>query len=178
MEAGNAEYINASASFAVEQGGQWYAMATPAEPTNPATALSTTAYAVLGPQTYSPLAAQWKTLTLVGTAGVIVGGPPAQNLSGPITAAGLLFQHFGTSGGDLNYDSFTIQAPGSTGGLDIGPLVNGSVTLTWIGNPAVFLQSSTDLIHWAAVPNTAGAHMLTVSVTGTHVFYRLAGPLP
>ena len=178
MEAGNAEYTNASASFAVEQGGQWYAMATPVEPTNPATALSTTAYAILAPQTYSPLAAQWKTLTLIGTAGVIVGGPPAQNLSGPITAAGLLFQHFGTSGGDINYDSFTIQAPGSTGGLDIGPLVNGSVTLTWIGNPAVFLQSSTDLIHWAAVPNTAGAHMLTVSVTGTHVFYRLAGPLP
>jgi hypothetical protein len=178
MEAGNAQYTNVSASFAVEQGGQWYAMATPVEPTNPPTALSTSAYATLASQTYSPAASQWKTLTLVGTAGVIVGGTPAQNLSGPITAAGLLFQHFGTSGGDINYNSFVIQATGFIGGLNIGSLVNGSVTLTWVGNPAVSLQSSTDLIHWAAVPNTTGDHMLTVSATGTNEFFRVVGLLP
>jgi hypothetical protein len=180
MEAGNAAYTNASASFAVEEGGQWYAMATPVQPTNSPT-LSTSAYTALGPQIYSPLASQWKTLTFVGTAGVIVGGAPAQNLSGPITAAGLLFQHFGTSGADLNYDSFTIQAVGSgnlVGGIEIGPLVNRSVTLTWVGNPGVSVESSTDLIHWVSIPGTFGNHTLTVSATGTHVFYRLAGPLP
>jgi hypothetical protein len=176
MEAGNAQYTNASASFAVEQGGQWYAMATPVEPTNSPT-LSTSTYTPLGPQTYSPLASQWETLTLVGTAGVIVGGPPPQNLSGPITAAGLLFQHFGTSGADLNYNSFAIQATGSgslIGGLNIGPIVNGAVTLSWVGNPAVNVQSSTDLIHWQDVAGTLGEHMLTVSVTANQgVFYRL-----
>ncbi|MGA2173915.1 MAG: hypothetical protein ABSH38_02920 [Verrucomicrobiota bacterium] len=185
MEAGNAAYTNASASFAVQQGGQWYAMATPVEPatSSPATPLSTTAYTTLpasGPQLYSPLASQWKTLTLVGTAGVIVGGPPAQNLSGPITAAGLLFQHFGTSGADLNYNSFTIQAtgPGSLiGGLNIGPLVNGSVTLTWVGNAAVNLQSATSLSpsNWQDVPNTLGQHSLTVSVAGSQKYFRLIG---
>jgi hypothetical protein len=173
LEAGNSSYVNVSASFAVQQGGQWYAMATPVEPTSPANPLSTTAYTALTPQIYSPLASQWLTLTLVGTQGVIVGGPPAQNLRGPITAAGLLFQNFGTSGGSINYDAFAIQAPGYIGGLNIGPLVNGSVTLTWIGNPAVNLQSSTDLIHWTDVPNTLGNHMLTVSATNAHVFYSL-----
>jgi hypothetical protein len=177
MLAGNSAYTNVSASFAVEQGGQWYAMAAPVEPTNPATALSTTTYTPLGPQTYSPAAAQWKTLTFVGTSGLIVGGPPAQNLSGPITAAGLLFQHFANAGGDLNYNFFQIQATsGAIGGLNVGPVVNGSVTLTWVGNPAVFLQSSTDLIHWTAMPSTQGNHMLTVLATATHVFYRVAGP--
>jgi hypothetical protein len=183
MEAGNSAYTNASASFAVEQGGQWYAMATPVEPAtySPATPLSTTAFTTLpasGPQIYSPLASQWKTLTLVGTAGVIVGGTPAQNLSGPITAAGLLFQHFGASGASLNYNSFTIQATGTgslIGGINIGPIVNGSVTLNWIGNAAVNVQSSTDLIHWQDVPGTLGGHTLAVSVNGNqHVFYRLA----
>ncbi len=183
MEAGNSGYTNASASFAVEQGGQWYAMATPVEPATytPATPLSTTVFTSLpasGPQIYTPLASQWRTLTLVGTAGVIVGGTPAHNLSGPITAAGLLFQHFGTSGADLNYNSFTIQATGSgslIGGLNIGPLVAGSVTLTWIGNPAVNLQSATSLSpsNWQDVPNTLGEHAWTVSVAGSQKYFRL-----
>jgi hypothetical protein len=175
MLAGNSAYTNVSASFAVEEGGQWYAMATPVEPTNPATALSTSTYTTLGPQTYSPLAAQWKTLTLVGTAGVIVGGPPTQNLSGPITAAGLLFQH-GNAGGDLNYNYFAIQTTVFVGRISFSPVVNGSLTLTWVGSPTISLQSSTDLIHWATVPNTAGVSLLTVSVKGAQAFYRLVEP--
>jgi hypothetical protein len=176
MLAGDSAYTNVSASFAVEQGGQWYAMATPVEPVNPASPLSTTAYTALGPQTYSPAAAQWVTLTFVGATGLTVGGPPAQNLSGPITAAGLLFQH-GNAGGDLNYNFYQIQATtGAIGGLNIGPVVSNTVSVTWVGNPAVFLQSSTDLIHWTTVPNTQGNHMLTVTATGTNEFYRVAGP--
>jgi hypothetical protein len=184
MIAGNTDSTNVSASFAIEEGGQWYAMATPVQPANPATPLppeptgayGPSAYVPEGPQTYSPVASQWVTLTFVGTAGVIVGGAPAQNLRGPITAAGLLFQH-GTAGGDINYDFYQIQALGAVGGLNIGPVVNGSATITWIGNPAVFLQSSTDLVHWTAVPTTQGNHMLTVSAKATAVFYRVAGPL-
>jgi hypothetical protein len=121
------------------------------------------------------LAAQWKTLTLVGTAGVIVGGPPTQNLSGPITAAGLLFQH-GNAGGDLNYNYFAIQTTVFVGRISFSPVVNGSLTLTWVGSPTISLQSSTDLIHWATVPNTAGVSLLTVSVKGAQAFYRLVEP--
>jgi hypothetical protein len=180
MEAGNAEYTNASASFAVEQGGQWYVMATPVQPTNDPD-LNTTGFTTLGPEIYSPAASQWRTVTLTGTAGVSVGGVPSQNLTGPITASGLLFQHYGTAGASLDFDSFTIQATGVgslIGGIEIGPLVNGTATLTWVGNPAVFVQSSTDLVHWAAMPNTQGNHMLTVSGAASHLYYRLAGPLP
>jgi hypothetical protein len=160
----------------VEQGGQWYAMATPIEPMNPSTALSTSAYTTLGPQIYSPLAAQWVTVTLVGTQGVVVGGPPAQNLSGPITAAGLLFQH-GNDGGSLDYNFYQIQATGTgslIGGINIGPVINGSATLSWVGNAAVNVQSSTDLIHWSDVPGTLGNHIFTVSATANQeVYYRL-----
>jgi hypothetical protein len=175
MLAGNSAYTNVSASFAVEEGGQWYAMATPIEPTNPATPLSTSTYSPMGPQTYSPLASQWVTLTFVGTAGVIVGGPPANNLSGPITAAGLLFQHFANAGGDINYNYYAIQTTGVfVGRLNISPIVNGAVTLSWVGSPSISLQSSTDLVHWTTFPNTAGANSLTVLVSGNqHVFYRL-----
>ncbi len=175
MLAGNAAYTNVSATFAVEQGGQWYAMAAPIEPTNPATPLSTTVYTALGPQTYSPLASQWVTLTFVGTTGLIVGGPPANNLSGTITAAGLLFQHFNSAGGDINYNYFAIQTTVFVGRLNVGPVINGNVVLTWVGAPTISLQSSPDLVHWATVPNTAGASSLTVSVKGANVFYRLVG---
>jgi len=180
MEAGNASYTNVSASFAVQQGGQWYAMATPIEPASSSASLSTSAFTGLGPQTYSPLASQWKTVTLVGTAGVVVGGAPAHNLSGPITAAGLLFQHFGTSGGDLNYNLFNIQAVGSgslIGGVNIGAASNGVATVTWIGNAAVQLQSATTLTgpnNWHNVNGTVGQHSYRVSTTSpTTTFYRL-----
>jgi hypothetical protein len=181
MAEGNSSYTNVSASFAVEEGGQWYVMTTPVEPaymtTPPATPL-TSAYTALSPQTYSPLASQWKTVTLVGTAGVIIGGTPAQNLSGPITAAGLLFQHFGTSGGDINYNSFTIQAngPGNlVGGVNISPVASRTATLTWIGNPAVNLQSTTSLNppNWQDVPNTLGQHSWPASATGAQTYYQL-----
>ncbi len=181
---GNVNYTNVSASFAVQQGGQWYAMATPVEPTNPAVPLPSepagaygpSAYLPMGPQTYNPLASQWVTLTFVGSAGVIVGGPPAQNLSGPITAAGLLFQHFNNAGGDINYDYYNIQTTGVfVGRLNVSPVVNGSVILSWVGSPTISLQSSPDLVHWTTVANSAGANSVTVSVKAGNVFYRLVG---
>jgi hypothetical protein len=178
---GNGNYVNVSASIAVRIGGQWYVNATPIVPTNGVVPLTTT-YTVIGPQTYDPTAANWQVVTLAGTSGVIVGGPAPQNLKGPITAAGLLFRHYGTSGGDINYNSFTIQATGTSGanligGPNIGPVVNGQVTLTWVGNPAVKLQSTPSLspTSWGDVPNTLGNHTITVNATGTH-YYRLTGP--
>jgi len=198
MVQGNANYTNVSASFAIEEDGQWYAMATPffAASFTPAVVLSSTAtsYTPFGPQTYSPVASQWLTLTfgpnnVASPTNVVVGGNPAKNLSGPITAAGILFQH-GTSGGDLNWNFYQINATSGTGGpgTGIGGLnigvgapngvtgVSNAVTLTWVGNPSVSLQSSTDLIHWTNVTNTSGNHTLTISATNTDEFYRVTGP--
>lgn len=195
---GNANYTNVSASFAIQQGGQWYAMATPffAASFTPATVMSDSdvTYTPFGPQAYSPLAANWLSLTfgpnnVASPNNVVVGGTPAQNLSGLITAAGILFQH-GTYGGDLNWNFYQIQATTgfggagtAIGGLNItsgitssGSGSSNTVTLSWVGNPAVFIQSSTDLIHWTDVANTSGDHTLTITATGTNQFYRVAGP--
>jgi hypothetical protein len=179
---GNAAYINASASIAVRIEGQWYVNATPIVPTNGVVPL-TAAYATIGPQIYDPAASNWQVVTLAGTAGVIVGGPAPQNLSGPITAAGLLFRHYGTAGGSINYNGFTIQATGSTGanligGVNISPVLSGAATLTWVGNPSVKLRSTGSLsppVTWTDVPNTLGAHSITVTANGQR-YYRLTGP--
>jgi hypothetical protein len=184
MAQGDGAWTNVTASFAVQQGGQWYAMATPLITASftPAIALLAPGsiaanYTLLGPQTYSPAASQWKSLTFVGAQGVVLGGTPAQNLSGPITAAGLLFQYFG-AGGSINFNSFNIQATGAgnlVGSLNIGPLINGTVTLTWIGNPAVNLQSASSLTStFADISSTLGQHSYTVNVSGVQQqYYRL-----
>lgn len=188
MAQGNANlWTNVTASIAVQQGGKWYAMTGSPFLTasaTPAITIATggnvgAAYTPIGPITYSPSASLWQTVTFTNTAGVLVGGTPSQNLGGPITAAGFLFQHYG-SGGSLDFNSYTIQATGSgslIGGINVNPMsTNGTVTLTWVGNPSVRVQSSTDLKTWTGVPNTAGQHSLTVPATGTHVFYSLVSP--
>lgn len=196
---GNAAYTNVAVSFAVQQGGQWYASANPIWPfytnTPPTTALPAT-YTTLFSQTYSPQASQWDVVSILApvtalasltnssgvvtnVTGVVVGGPATQNLSGPITAAGLLFNFLGAKGGDINFNSFVIQATGSgnlNGGINISPFsTNGTITLSWIGNPATSLQSEKTLIpdSWTNVPNTAGMHSLTVPLTGQAAYFRL-----
>ena len=186
---GNAAYTNISVSFAVQQGGQWYAMATAVwqryNVTPPTTPLTAT-YVTQPAQTYSPTASLWNTLTFVSNGvvgangpGLLVGGAPAKNLSGSITAAGLLFQHFTTAGGSINFNLLNIQATGAgnlIGGVNIGPVVNGNgtVTLTWIGNAAVNLQTAGSATStFTDVPNTLGQHSFTVTPAGLQQYYRL-----
>ena len=183
---GDGAWTNVNVAFAVKQGGQWYAYTgTPL-----LTASSTPAVALLAPasiagnytpftQTYTNTASLWQTLTFTNTAGVLLGGTPAQNLRGSITAAGLFFQYFG-AGGSVNLNSFNIQATGAgnlIGGVNIGAATtNGTVTLTWIGNAAVNLQSASALAAtttWTDVPNTLGQHSLTVNAGGVQKYYRL-----
>jgi hypothetical protein len=182
---GNAQYIYVSASFAVQSGGVWYVNANPVIPTNSALTGTYTVYS----QPFSPVKTNWNVVTLVDTQGVIVGGQAPQDLSGPITAAGLLFRHYFTVtvppnfGGSINWNSFAIQATGVSGdnligGLNISPVVNGAVTLTWIGNPAVRLRSASSLTSpiWTDVPNTLGFHSKTLNVTGASQYFRIFGP--
>ena len=189
MAQGDGAWTNVTVSFAIKQGGQWYA-STP----NPLVTASSTPAILLGTpgsmaanyvpftQTYTNTAALWQMLTFTNSAGVLLGGTPAHNLSGSITAAGLLFQYFG-AGGSVNFDSYTIQATGAgnlIGGANIAPGANGAngaITLTWIGNPNVSVQTTTSLTPpaWADVPNTLGQHSLTVTPGGMHSYYRLKG---
>jgi hypothetical protein len=124
---------------------------------------------------FNPVAANWNNLTVTG-AGGLVGPPAASNLSGVITGAGLVFVTVGT-GGTFNFDNFVITGTG-VGGINVGPLTSGNINLSWVGNPAVKLQSTTGLSvpNWQDVPNTYGLYSLPASVTGPQKFFRLTTP--
>jgi hypothetical protein len=185
---GNANYTNVTASFAVRIDGKWYVYATPVIPYN-AVGLLTGAYAPFS-QTPSFAAGQWLNVTLAGTQGVIIGAPTVQPLTGAITAAGILFTHTfvvtvpPNFGGSMNWNAFAIQALGVSGdnligGINIGSVTNGQATLTWVGNPAVSVETTTSLtppIVWTPVPNTLTNHTATVNLTGQERYYRLVGP--
>jgi hypothetical protein len=124
---------------------------------------------------FNPAAANWNNLTVTGSGGII-GSPATRNLSGVMTGAGLVFVTVGT-GGTFNFENFVITGTG-VGGITAGPLVGGSLNLSWVGNPAVKLQSSTNLTSnvWQDVPGTYGLYSLPVSVTGPQKFFRLTSP--
>jgi hypothetical protein len=121
---------------------------------------------------FNPASANWKNLT-VATSGGIIGSTAASQLNGVMTGAGLVFVTVG-SGGDFNFDNFQITGTG-VGGINVGPLTGGNVNLSWVGNPAVNLQSTTILspANWQDMPNTLGLYSLPVPVTGSQKFFRL-----
>jgi hypothetical protein len=122
---------------------------------------------------FSPAAANWKNLT-VSSSGGLIGSPAASNLKGVMTGAGLVFVTVGT-GGTFNFDNVVITGTG-LGGINVGPLTGGNINLSWVGNPVVNLQSSTNLsssIYWQDVPNTLGLYSISVPVTGPQKFFRL-----
>jgi hypothetical protein len=164
---------NVTAAISVQMnGGQWYVSATnlPVATSSDSAAFSTYT------QTFTPNAANWKTLTLLAGSGATIGAASSTNLSGTVTGAGLVFTHVGT-GGTFNVDNFQITGTG-IGGITAGAVRSNTMTLSWIGNPAVHLQSATNLtappILWSDVPNTAGARSATVPITGPRMFFRLS----
>jgi hypothetical protein len=62
------------------------------------------------------------------------------------------------------------------GGITIGGIAGGQFTLTWTAGAAIRLQNSTDLKIWTDVPDTLGVDTITVPLTGSRRFFRLAGP--
>ncbi len=129
-------------------------------------------------QVFSPAKANWEVL-IINEFGTADGGPALNDLTGVMTGAGLAFT-YDSSGGDDNFANFTISGTG-LGGINVGPLTgNPTLNLSWVGNPAVNLQSATILSpnligggNWLDVPNTAGKYSLTVTNTGPQKFYRL-----
>jgi hypothetical protein len=121
---------------------------------------------------FNPAAANWKNITVTSSGG-LVGSTAASKLSGVMTGAGLVFVTVGT-GGNFNFDNFQITGTG-LGGINVGPLTGGNINLSWVGNPAVNLQSTTNLspANWQDVADTLGLYSLPVSGTGPHKFFRL-----
>jgi hypothetical protein len=160
---------NVTAYLAVQvNGANWYVSATalPVPTTDSPNNFSTYTTA------FNPAAANWKNLTILGS-GASIGSTAASNLSGVMTGVGLVFVTVG-SGGTHNFDNILITGSG-LGGINVGPVTGGSVNLSWVGNPAVNLQSSTNLstTNWVDVPNTLGLYSLPVSVNVPQKFLRL-----
>ncbi len=127
-------------------------------------------------QAFTPAAGSWRTLGLTAGSGATIGSPTTWNLTGTITGAGLVFSHAGE--GTFNFDNFQVTGAG-IGGITIGAVSGNTIPLSWIGNPAVRLQSTTNLnptVVWQDVPNTAGASTATVTNTAPQTFFRLMQP--
>ena len=164
---------NVTAYVAVQlNGANWYVAAGPLPV--PTTVDSAT-YATYT-MAFNPAAANWNNLTVTSSGGLI-GSPATGNLSGVMTGAGLVFVTVRT-GGTFNFDNFQIADIGVVGGINVGPLTGGNINLSWVGNPAVKLQSTTSLSapNWQDMPNTYGLYSLPVTVTGPQQFLRLKTP--
>jgi hypothetical protein len=161
---------NVTAYIAVQMNNaNWYVSAAPLPVP---TASDSSAYGTYT-LNFNPAAANWKNLTIATTGG-LVGSTASSNLSGIMTGAGLVFVTI-SSGGNFNFDNFGITGTG-LGGLNTGSLTNGQLALTWVGNPAVNLQSSTNLTNpaaWQDVPNTSGLYSWPAPISGPMQFYRL-----
>jgi len=164
---------NLTASIAVQMNGTaWYVAAT-SLPVD--TTVATTAYTTVS-QAFSPMAPNWKNLTLTGT-GATIGATAGANLSGNITGAGLVFTIAG-SGGNFNLDNFQITGTviANPGSITIGSSTPTTLTLNWTASPNVGLQSATNLappVVWSNVPGTAGQSSAIINTTGPQMFFRL-----
>jgi hypothetical protein len=163
---------NVTAYFAVQvNGGAWY-MSSSALPVPTATDSAT--YSTY-PMIFNPAAANWKNLT-IGANNATIGSTAASNLRGVMTGLGLVFVTIG-SGGTFNFDNVLVTGTG-VGGINVGSVSGGSLNLSWVGNPAVNLQSNTNLntSNWVDVPGTVGLYSFPLPVTGAQKFFRLKGP--
>jgi hypothetical protein len=158
---------NVTAYLAVQfNSNNWY-VATNPFPVPGTTSATYTGYAM----EFNGAASNWKNLTVTSSGGII-GSAATSNLGGIITGAGLVFVTVGT-GGTFNFDNFVISGTG-LGGINLGALSGGHVNLSWVGNPAVNLQSTTNLsLPFQDVPNTLGLYSWPAPVTGPQLFFRL-----
>lgn len=163
---------NVTAFFAVQlNGGPWY-VSSSALPVPTATDSAT--YSTYS-MAFNPAAANWKNLTIAAN-NATIGSTAAGNLRGVMTGLGLVFVTVG-SGGTFNFDNVSITGTG-VGGINVGSLTGGTLNLSWVGNPAVNLQSNTNLntSNWIDVPGTLGLYSYPVPVTGPQKFFRLKRP--
>lgn len=161
---------NVTAYIAVQLGANWYVSANPL-PVPTASDSSTYATYTMA---FNSTAANWKQLTVTSSGGLI-GAAATTNLSGIMTGAGLAFVTVG-SGGNFNFQNFVINGTG-LGGINTSSFAGGKMNLSWVGNPAVELQSTTNLTSpWQDMPSTYGLYSWTVTNTAPQQFFRLKSP--
>jgi hypothetical protein len=161
---------NVTAYVAVQLNNtNWYISSSPLPVANSADSATFSPYTMA----FNPAAGNWDNLT-VTVSGGLIGSAATSNLKGVMTGAGLVFVTVGT-GGTFNFTDFAITGTG-VGGVNLGAS-GGNLNLSWVGNPAVELQSTTNLLGtWQVVPNTFGAYSFTVPTTGPGTYFRLVQP--
>ena len=166
-----------TAYWAVQiNGSSWYASASPIAlgwaPNG--TTLPFPIYSLV----FSPLAANWNTLTIVPNTSASIGGPAASNLdanNGVLTGAGVVIVYSGNAG-SLDFADFEINGQG-VGNIACS-VTGATLNMSWVGNPNVQLVSSTSVSGpWSPVAGTLGKNSASVTIAGTHVFYALSGPV-
>ena len=155
-------------------GSSWYASASPIAIGWNNTTPPFTTYSLV----FSPLAANWNTLTIVPGTSATIGGQAANNLdssNGVLTGAGLVIVYSGNAG-TLDFTDFTITGQG-VGNIACS-VAGATLNISWVGNPNVQLVSSTSVSGpWSPVAGTLGKSSASVTIAGTHKFYALSGPL-
>ncbi|HEY1661550.1 MAG TPA: glycosyl hydrolase 53 family protein [Verrucomicrobiae bacterium] len=162
---------NVSARFAVQiNGTSWFVSA------NTLPVPTTTGSFATYSNAFNPAASQWDSLTVSGNgtgSGAVIGAGAANNLTGNITGAGLVFVHSG-SGGTFNFDNFIITAAGVSN-LTVVSISNGLVTLSWPKAMNIELQSATNLnAQWTSSSQTAGQGAAALPMNDTASFFRAA----
>ena len=160
---------NVTAYVAVQMNdSNWYVASSPLPVANSSDSSTFSTYT----QSFNLAAANWMNLTVTSSGGII-GSAASGNLKGAMTGFGLVFVTVNT-GGTFDFNNVTITGTG-LGGINTGRASAGSSTLTWVGNPAVNLQSATNLTtqSWQDVPNTLGAYSEVISTIGSQKYYRL-----
>jgi hypothetical protein len=160
--------------FAVEVGGAWYVSTNHGILPNQAGGTNYHRTDMI----YSPAATNWNNLT-VGSS-VVIGGPAATDLPGPITGIGLVAE---SAGGWWNINKVQVAvvatAPTTLGSITAGASSGNSLTLNWTASAKVHLQSATSLappVIWMDVPNTTGQGSATITTTNAAMFFRLFQP--
>jgi hypothetical protein len=169
---GGGDANNETARFLVQAGGSWFASATPIPgPTATGDSMD------LESLTLNPSAANWISVSGIGSGSITFGSTPAAGLSSPITGAGVVFTLNNSSYQTFNYADFSISVPpslpvvGTPSGSPNPAYALSTVTLTASASGAGPLhyqwQTNSDLSggmggDWVNIP---GAAALTVSNT-------------
>lgn len=118
IASGDGTSANETGYFVVQDGGNWYASANAITGPGP----SEDDYMYLQTMTLSPTAANWTSLSGIGTSSITFGSTPGSNLGGTITGAGIVFSLNNTSYDTFNYADYTISAVPEPGSIALASL--------------------------------------------------------
>lgn len=168
---------NETAYFVVQDGGNWYASANAI--TGPGPAGSD--YMYLQTMTLNPAAANWVTVSGMGTSSISFGSTPGSDLDGTITGAGIAFHINNTSYYGINYADFTIKAVPEPASISLNIAPTGSnFVIFWPSSITNFvLKQNSDLAttNWStnslAISDDGTNKSFIVIPTAGSAFFRL-----